>query len=251
VGVFFENTHCMSNFKLIVSIIFGAFIIIGVMFFITSSGGSGDMRGTVVVWGTYPETVMHGPLREIENSSLTITYEKKDPAHYSEELINAFAAGKGPDVFFLPHTMIVGFADKVVPLPEEVISSRTFRDLFIQEGELFRYSNQTLALPFVVDPLLLYWNRDTFASVGIANPPETWTDVLADSITLTVYDDRRDIVSPGIPLGEVGNIDHAKDIVSMLLLQTGSSIVTEYQGGLKTSFGDLGESLSSVLRFYT
>jgi ABC-type glycerol-3-phosphate transport system substrate-binding protein len=248
--LFLKNSnYFMTNFRLVVTIIFGASLFVGVIMLSFFSGAPESVRGEIVVWGTIPERVISPILQEIRTNSLSVSYEEKRTEDYGDDLVEAFASGKGPDVFLLPHELTVRFADKIFPVPEEVISARSFKDLFIEEGEVFRYTGETLALPLVVDPLIMYWNRDVFASAGISTPPEYWTDVLSDVFTLTVYDSDGDIIVPGVPLGEFVNIDHAKDIVSTLLLQTGSQITASGNAGLVLSFID--GALESVFRFYT
>jgi ABC-type glycerol-3-phosphate transport system substrate-binding protein len=238
----------MTNFRLTISFIFGAFLFIGVIM-LTLSSNTSDVRGEVVVWGTAPERVMTSVLQSLKTNALSITYKEHREEEYADNLIEAFASGKGPDVFFLPHDLIVRFSDKVVPLPEEVISPRTFKDLYIEEGELFRYTGETLALPLVVDPLVLYWNRDIFSGAGIPTPPVYWSDVMSDTLTLTMYDNAGNVIRPAIPFGEFANIAHAKDILNMLLLQTESAIVADGKEGLELAFID--NALQSVFLFYT
>lgn len=238
----------MTNFRLIISFIFGAFLFIGVIM-LTLPSNTSDLRGEVVVWGTAPERVMTSVLQSLKTNALSITYKEHQEEEYADNLIEAFASGKGPDVFFLPHELIVRFSDKVYPLPKEIISERDFKDMFIREGELFRYGDSVLGLPVYVDPMVMYWNRDVFASANIATPPEYWAALVDDVKGLTSYTDAGEITSSAVALGEFVNINHAKDILSLFLLQTGSDIVDIKEDGLEASFID--GALESVLLFYT
>lgn len=239
----------MTNFKLLISLMFGAFLFIGVLFLVISPQNTTSAKGDVEIWGTVKSEHVRPLIDMIKTNQINISYEQKAGSTYISELIEAFAGGKGPDVFFLPHELIVRFSDKVYPLSKEVISERDFRDVFIREGELFRYGDNTLGLPMYVDPLVMYWNRDVFASANIATPPQYWTTLVDDVKTLVSYTDAGEIVSPAVALGEFVNITHAKDLLSLLLLQTGSDIIEINDDGLEVSF--IAGALESVLRFYT
>ncbi len=239
----------MTNFRVLVSIIFGTFLFIGVIMLALSSNSSEDARGEIVIWGTIPTRAISPILQNIKTNTLTLTYEEKRSDDFADVLIEAFASGKGPDVFLLPHNLAVRFSDKTLSVSEEMISPRVFQDIYIEEGDMFTYAGDIIALPLFVDPMVLYWNRDIFGDKGIPTPPEYWVDVLADTMTLTIYDQAGNIVRPAISLGEFSNVDHAKDILAMLLLQTGSGIVSEGSDGAALSF--IGTALESVLRFYT
>ena len=91
--------------------------------------------------------------------------------------------------------------------------------------------------------------RSAFTSANIATPPQYWTALVDDVKTLVSYTDAGEIVSPAVALGEFVNITHAKDILGLLLLQTGSDITHISDDGLEVSFIDGADE--SVLRFYT
>ena len=72
---------------------------------------------------------------------------------------------------------IVRNQDKIIEIPYDTISGRDFKNTFIEEGEMYLTENGVLGLPFTIDPMVMYWNRDIFQSVGIANPPEFWDEL--------------------------------------------------------------------------
>lgn len=239
----------MTNFKLFISIVFGFFILAGVLFLVVTPQNTTSVKGDVEIWGTVKSEYMRSLIDIIKTNNINISYEEKEESTYVGELIEAFAGGKGPDVFLLPHELIVRFSDKVYPLSKELISERDFNDTFVEEGRLFQYGDNTLGLPLYIDPLVMYWNRDIFTSANIASPPQYWTSLVDDVKNLVSYTDAGEIISPAVGLGEFVNINHAKDILSLLFLQTGSDIIEVGEEGLEMSFIDGADE--SVLRFYT
>jgi len=238
-----------TNFRLIVTVVFGFFIMAGVMYLVIAPPKKGEIRGSVTVWGTLGEKMIGEVLSPIDSGAIEVTYVKMSEDEYADELIESFASGQGPDVFLLTDSMIVRFRDKIYPFPTSSMTERDFRNMFIEEGELLLKDGTVSALPLVVDPILLYWNRDTFSSSGISSVPASWTEVLSSVLKLTQYSDKGEIIRPAVALGEFSNIEHAKEILITLFLQTGSGVVVYGDGGLTLDFAS--DAAQSVVRFYT
>jgi len=252
----------MNIFQIVILAIFTFSLILAVLVFsgiipIFDSTPAG-VGGTVTVWGTIPEEFLREPLKELneENENVfSVRYIEKSKDTFDQELLEALASGKGPDLIFLPQDLILRHADKVLPVPYENMSARSFRDTFIEEGELYLRDDGILALPISVDPLIMYWNRDLFSSAGIARPPQLWDEFLTLAPRLTRKDEALNIHKSALAFGEFRNIRHAKDILSMLILQTNNPIVELSESGLDVVLserrGALTPGAESALRFYT
>ncbi len=183
----------------------------------------------VLIWGTYDKAKIDPILSEItrtDEAFSVVKYEKVDERTLEGDLLNAIADGTSPDLVILPHTLLALYRSKLVQIPYTTIDERTLRDTYIDGTDIFRDSNGSYAIPFAVDPLVLFWNRDLFSNAGIATPPKTWeTLVLETTPALTRTDDRRALITSAIALGEYINVLHAKEILSMFMLQAGASIV--------------------------
>jgi ABC-type glycerol-3-phosphate transport system substrate-binding protein len=88
---------------------------------------------------------------------------------------------------------------------------------------------------------------------GIASPPATWDELFAQVNKLTKKDDRGNVLRAGGALGEYRNVKNAKEILSLLMLQTGNKIVDPrtldvvFQGGAQ----NVGQSPAvSALSFF-
>ena len=220
----------------------------------------GGVTGTVVVWGTFndrtPElTAMIAEFNSQYQGSLTLVYQYHDPKMFDNDIIEALAVGKGPDVLLLPDDLVLRHSDKIQTIPYTAIDQRTFKDTFIDAAEIYLRPDGVIALPFAVDPLVLYWNRDLFANASIALPPKFWDEVLVMTPSLTRRDRDQNIVQSAIALGEFVNVYRAKDIMAMLFLQVGNPIVTVIDGKPRNALGGSGVdagsgSVESALRFY-
>ena len=210
-------------FQTIVLVLFIGALVIAVLLFAGVIPGFrdtiGGKGGEIVIWGTAPsvsiETILDRVNGEYRNAFI-FAYEAQNPDTYEQDLIEALAAGKGPDLFIMPQDFVVRHEDKIFAIPFDMLSERAFKDTFIQEGELYLSQNGIIALPLVVDPMIMYWNRNIFSQGGFPNPPSYWDEMLTLAPALSVRDSNKNIITSAIAFGEFANVVHAKDILSLL-----------------------------------
>jgi len=212
----------------------------------------------IVVWGTLDEQAVNNFLRTLRSNGvdLNMTYYGVSEAGFDQALIEALAGNRGPDAIFLPENMIVRYRDKIVPTSYETLSVRSFKDTYLEGTELFLRFNGVFGNPVLIDPLVMYWNRDLFSTHGVVSPPDTWNDLLTIVPVLRVKDAQGAIVKAGASLGTYDNIVHAKDIIATLLLQTENPLVAgDVNGSLQSVFNDKTSIAQapavSALIFYT
>lgn len=239
---------------------FAVFAIVGVIFFagFSGSGGGKTPIGSVVIWGTLDARTMNDILKEVRNvrgDFDTVTYIEKDESTFDIEFVNALAAGTGPDLILLSQASILKHRDKIINVSYDIYSQRTFKDTFIEEGELYMTPEGILGLPFTIDPMVLYWNRDILSSAGVSAPPQYWDELFILSPIITQRDQASNIVTSLTALGEYRNVDYAKEILSTLIIQAGNKIVDRRDGKLEVVLRDQGEfaiaPAEAALRFYT
>lgn len=185
----------------------------------------------VVIWGTLDKKIVKDYLLELTKSNKAlevVKYTQVDYRNFENELVNAIAEGRSPDLVILPHSLLVSYRSKLQPISYETITERTFRDTYIDGAEIFMRGDGIYGLPFAVDPLVMYWNRDIFSSSGLAQPPKTWESLVAQTTKAIVRtNDELEITQSAVAFGEYANVAHAKDVFAMLLMQAGSNIVEE------------------------
>jgi multiple sugar transport system substrate-binding protein len=250
-----------SQFKIILMSVFGLFILFGLIAFSTYKNNNSDTSNVEVsVWGTVDSGVFNNFLTKLQQDTkktLKIKYTQKDVDTLDSELVEAIATGKSPDTVLLPQEFIKRYLDKVYLIDPKTISERTFKDTYIQEAELYLESNGIFAIPFFVNPLVMYWNKDIFSGAGIVAPPSKWSEFPLLAGKLSQSDANANIIKSLASLGEYRNVDNAKALLSTLIMQAGNPIVSsDGSGGFVSSLdtkqaSDIMNPSVSALRFYT
>ena len=249
----------MSAFQTAVLLIFGAFLIAGVVvlavFKTDSSGGGSGIP--VIIWGTLRAEDIGALIPKVigDDKSIEIQYVEKNEDEFDTALIEALASNKGPDAILFGAEGLIRHADKILPLSYDTVDERTFRNSFVEESELYLAPEGIFAMPFSIDPLVMYWNRDLLTASNIALPPRAWDEFFGLTEKLTVRDDVLGIRQSTVSIGEYRNVAHAKEIISAMLLQAGNKIVERRvspQGeSVLLSALRSGTTGASVLSFYT
>lgn len=224
-------------------------LIIGVVIVVLLVGGvavyfwgtRNVIRAELTFWGLDHSSVWSDIIRkyESENPGIKIKYEQINPEVYESNLINALAAGRGPDILMLENAWLPKHGDKLAPAPPELISAGKAQALFptIVEQD-FTASDQVFALPLFIDTLALFYNPDIFDEKRIALTPQNWIEFEKVAERLGFG---------GTAFGGSNlSVDRASDILNLLMLQEG---VLMNDKNLKVIFADNGAE--APLRFYT
>lgn len=253
-----------KTFQIILIGIFVVFLILGFLGFsgkldfILPASEKDINYGEVSLWGTVPsktmQTLIAGPLRDVK--SVTIKYVEKSAATFDRDFIEALANGSGPDMILLPQDEILKKLNKLSPIPYQTVPERDFKNTFLEEGEMFLRPGGIVALPFIIDPIVMYWNRDIFTNALLVAPPSTWSDFYGLVPKITVRDGGGDIKRSLVSFGEYRNVSNAKEIVSILMMQAGSPIVLDQNGALSAAIITAREEkdenpVTSAIRFFT
>jgi len=160
---------------------------------------------------------------------------------YERTILNALAAGTGPDIFMIKNGTLLKELNKITPVPADRYSLLSLRKQFPQVVEEdFVYQNQIYALPLSIDTLALFYNRTLFNQAGIVFPPETWEEFEALIPKLVKQDENKRIIQAAAAIGgSQKNIERASDILGLLMLQKDSNITEGDWAGIE------------ALRFYT
>jgi ABC-type glycerol-3-phosphate transport system substrate-binding protein len=247
--VFFKknNMQKSSTFQTVLLIIFVVFIVVAVLIFsgvIPIGGGDSETagpKGEVVIWGPYKTNTVFKFFEEINNASkgaFKALYVEKNPRSFDRDLSEAIASGVGPDLVILSQEQLYRSRSKLFPIDYASFPERTFRDTFIQEGELFLLADGIYGLPLSVDPIIMYYNRNMFEASGITSPPKTWEELAQITPKLTVKKENLVLTQSAVSFGSYGNLTHAKDILSLLIMQAGNPITIESQKGFTSALGN-------------
>ena len=252
-----------SPFQMIIFGVFAFFIVVAVFVFASLSGGGGGQSvGDVTMWGTFDQDTMDVYFRTLNDEDPlagAVDYEEIPADRFHGRLVEALANGTGPDLFILDQANLLRHWDKVLPFDETTITERQLKDTYIDEAELFISATtpEVRGIPWSVDPLVLYWNRDMFAESGFAQPPVYWDELFLLAERITQRDKANNIERSAIAFGEFDNVNHAKDIMAALIMQAGGEIVGRlpdgqlYAGLSPEGFTDRVIPAQTALRFYT
>jgi multiple sugar transport system substrate-binding protein len=218
---------------------------IGIMMFVAfifilggGGGGTATQEASLTVWGVFDSReAFDEAIGEFQkaNKGITVTYRQFTYPEYEPALLNALAAGEGPDVFMIHNTWLPEHIKKIRPLPTQFPGSKVpllslpqFRTTFVDVAEDDLVVEGTVyGLPLYMDTLALFYNRDMLSSAGIANPPRTWEEFQADVQAITQYDESQNITRSGAAMGTAKNINRSTDILMMLMLQSGVQMTNE------------------------
>jgi ABC-type glycerol-3-phosphate transport system substrate-binding protein len=250
-------------FSVLAIVGFFALIFIGVLPGLQKKPGisAKPIKGELSLWSVGDNAAAYGTAIAIFNSSypeVSVKTRIFDSAEeYETELLDSLAAGRGPDVFVIPNTDLVRYKDKIAPAPVRRFGSFQAQALFPDIVEKnFIDGGLVYALPVSIDTLALFYNQDIFNQAAVVFPPKKWSEFY-DIVPRIVSRDRSgDIVRAAVSFGEYKNITHAKEIVSLLMMQAGATIVVK-QGAMFTptlTQGlnlSVGEASAAALQFFT
>ncbi|MEA4897985.1 MAG: sugar ABC transporter substrate-binding protein [Christensenellaceae bacterium] len=105
--------------------------------------------------------------------------------YMSSKLTTAFAAGAGPDVFFMSPGDFLKYANSSLAMDLTPYFTPELLDDFLPSSiEAVTVDGKICAIPFEVELLGLYYNKDMLSAAGIA-PPATWDELIAATSALT------------------------------------------------------------------
>lgn len=200
-----------------------------------------EPRINIIFWGVTDEVgVFEQSFNEYKKNapSVSVEYRRFSLETYEKNLIDALAAGEGPDIFMFHSSWLPKHGNKVVPAPTNKISAAVVSRLFPQVVEQdFVWENRVYALPLAVDTLALYYNRDILDRRGVALPPKTWLEF------------QQAIVNRGLSssFGGTSTIMKSTDLLSLLFLQSGARLPSLLDRTISLT-NDAG---LSALNFYT
>ena len=243
------SSYVTSNrmvYILIGGIAFVVFLTIIVVLVRLGGGDSATQSAELEFWGVFDDrAVFDETIRAYTaaNENVSIRYTLFSYADYERELIDALAAGRGPDVFMIHHTWLPKHGDKLMPAPERIpgeeepfFTVAEYNNTFVDVATRDLVSNNRIyAMPLYVDTLALYWNKDLFGTAGVALPPKTWTEFNDVVPQLVRRDEQQNIVQAGTSMGTARNVNRSTDILMMLMLQNGTQMVAP--NGSQATFG--------------
>jgi len=210
---------------------------------------------TIKYWSVFEESSNMQELisqYQTQNPHVTIEYRNFRSDEYEEELLNALAEDRGPDIFSIQTTWMKKYQPKIQPLPaeikrlyalvagtfkketftgQEIVKTPTLRDIKVLYPDVV-YDNQVIdgqiwGLPLSIDTLALFYNRDLLNNAGIALPAKDWTQFASQVAKLSKTDTKGNVLQAGAAIGTANNVSRASDILALLMMQNGVQMADE------------------------
>lgn len=212
---------------------------------------------------------------------VSINIKKMRYSEFEQNLLEALAEDKAPDIISLHNTWVKKYQTKISPMPAKTsmaypvvkgtlkketvyevhtVDSLTENDvkkIFVdQVYDDVVVDGEILALPLSVDTLVMFYNKDLFNNAGIIDPPEYWNKKFQENVrNLTKLNTNGYIIQSGVALGGSDNIERSTDILSVLMMQNGATMMEN--GSIKfatTPAAYVDQDFNpgmEALRFYT
>lgn len=210
----------------------------------------------LTVWGVEPRDSFNEGLNNYRafRTNVRVDYEEINPANYESELLNALAAGQGPDVLMFKSAWLPKHYNKIAPVGDSQFNLAQLQQLFPMVAEQdFAPDGLIYALPLYIDTLAFYYNTDIFNTAGVAVPPATWLDFQNLVTKLRQIDAQKNITRAAAAIGgSAKSVDAAGDILSLLMLQSGAEMTDK--DFTRATFGDFVGDIRPgeiALDFYT
>ncbi len=215
-----------------------------------SSATNPAQKVTLTMWGLFDDPAVWQPIitsYQQANPNVTINYVKKDFATYEQDSFDALAARTGPDIWLIRNDWMPRDYEKLTPAPDALFATKSTSSVLTYQSKVpsVAYNDSVITgkiygVPLSVDSLVLYYNKTLYSaergvlnrssdpaissSTDLQQPPNSWQDVIRYDGLLQQKDGNGDITRAGIALG-ANNVDQSQDILSALMLQTGTQMV--------------------------
>ncbi|OLV15586.1 extracellular solute-binding protein [Deinococcus marmoris] len=119
---------------------------------------------------------------EAANPDIKIKQETFPYDAYSQKVASSVPAGQGPDVVNLYYGWLPQYVDAgyLQPLPTKDFPTATIDSTYAPMVKTSKMNGKYYALPTAVRTLAIFYNKDLFKQAGIAQPPKTWEELIAD-----------------------------------------------------------------------
>jgi multiple sugar transport system substrate-binding protein len=175
--------------------------------------------------------------------------QEAQPADYYTKLQTNLAGGTGADLIWLSQEYIAGYAQKGVLLDisdriaKDTRPAAKLDDYYPSVLQTAQYNSKTFGLPWIAQPVVLYYNPKLFTDAGVAPPDENWTwddfKTAAEKLTKDTNGDGK--------IDQFGTAFNGWPPIQMFIWQAGGEVISEDKA---TSPIDSPEALAGA-QFYS
>jgi ABC-type glycerol-3-phosphate transport system substrate-binding protein len=166
--------------------------------------------------------------------NVSINYTKKDFSSYEEDIEKSKAKNNAPSIFMINNNWFGKYVDLLEPLSNNDAYTREYN--LISYNDLLGifpartlidavYKDRLYGMPLYSDSLALYYNKDLFEKAKIDEPSKSWKEFNKVVKKLTILNNKDEIIQAGAAFGTGKNINRSSDILSLLIMQGGGSVI--------------------------
>jgi multiple sugar transport system substrate-binding protein len=210
-------------------------------------------------WGLWePASVMQPIIDayEEENPGVTILYSQQAFTNYEGRLYTrleqaASSEEPAPDIFRINNTWTPKFYRYLSPLPSTVMDSTTYAETFYPTAleDFTAKDGNIYAMPWEIDGLAVFYNKQLLNSAGYEAPPEDWESFISLAKELTTKNSAGQIINSGLAIGTANNINHSADILSYLMFLNQADIIDSTYTTVNLTSSDVTSAVSIYTQF--
>jgi len=211
---------------------------------------------SLTVWGTSDTATDFAPVIakfRVQHPYVKISYKQVSKTDYQNQLLQAWAQGTGPDLFFVPSQWVKQMSAYATAQPasltipvvttskgifgeQQTVSSpsqpapsvSTVQQSFVDVvSEDIIFDGKIWGYPLSMDSIALYSNKDLLNNAKIFEPAKTWAELTTQVVNnkLTLVDDQQAIVQSGVALGTTNNVPYGTSLLTLLMMQNGAQMI--------------------------
>jgi multiple sugar transport system substrate-binding protein len=203
------------------------------------TGQSPDTQTPVTLsyWGLWePSSVMQPIIDEFEaaNPNINIEYSQQTFSNYESKLFTRLQQATGdeepaPDIFRIHNTWTPKYYSYLAPMPADIMSVEEYQQKFYPTAlnDFSAKDGNIYAIPWEIDGLMVFYNKQLLAKEGVTKPPEDWDSFFELARDLTKRDASGRILQAGVAIGTSRNIMHSAEIIAYMLALEDIQVIDE------------------------
>jgi ABC-type glycerol-3-phosphate transport system substrate-binding protein len=188
-------------------------------------------------WGLWePPSVVQPLIDEFEdqNPNIKINYSQQTFSNYESRLFTRLQQATGatepaPDIFRIHNTWTPKYYQYLSPVPAQIMSAEEYKEKFYPTAvsDFTAKDGNIYAIPWYIDGLVVFYNKQLLAEEGIQEPPSDWDSFFELAQDLTQKDASGRILQSGLAIGTARNIRHSAEIIAYLLVLEGIEVIDQ------------------------
>jgi ABC-type glycerol-3-phosphate transport system substrate-binding protein len=161
---------------------------------------------------------------EAANPNIKIAYSQQTFSNYESRLFTRLQQATGneepaPDIFRIHNTWTPKYYSYLAPMPAEIMSVEEYQQKFYPTAlnDFTAKNGNIYAIPWEIDGLMVFYNKQLLAEEGVTEPPEDWDSFFELASDLTKRDASGRIIQSGLAIGTSRNIMHSAEILAYML----------------------------------